>query len=130
MSPAFDRSLCGSPTSTDHFPNIWQAIRHYRERDATSRLCTSSREWPVNAPVRFRCALSNIFRAKRNCARAPRGGQSHGMGPLIQTLALDLARNLECTPLPTCKQAVYEEDDDCANYGTDQSRALARAVPS
>jgi hypothetical protein len=23
------------------------------------------------------------------------------------------------TPLPTCKQAVHEEHDDCANYGTD-----------
>ena len=37
---------------------------------------------------------------------------------------------LECPLLPTCKQAVHEEDDDCANYGTDQSCALARPVPS
>lgn len=64
--------------------------------------------------------------------RTPNGGPVAGNGA-SDTAALwrwTFCAQLRRTPLLTCKQAVYEEDDDCANYGTDQSRALARAVPS
>jgi hypothetical protein len=53
--------------------------------------------------VRARCALQY---------GAPASGNSRS------SVRLTTSCKVLRTPLPTCKQAVHEEHDDCANYGT------------
>ena len=63
------------------------------------------------------------------CATSLRRTTSHSSS-LLLCCTLMSPHHLEGATLPTCKQAVHKEHDNCANNGANQPSALARPVPS